>query len=458
MGKNKKSGKTSTLSKGYFPFVSVCTPTFNRRPFIEMMFQCFRNQTYPKDRMEWIIVDDGTDKISDLIYASDIPQIKYISLDKKVSLGEKRNIMHKHIKGSIIVYMDDDDYYPPERVQHAVSRLMEVPSALCAGSSEMYIYFKHINKMYQSGPFSPTHATAATFAFRAELLKQTQFENTAALAEEKAFLKNYTIPFVQLDSLKTILVFSHDQNTFDKKRLLNQGSSVVFKESNKTVDMFIRTEKEKPIYDFFMHDIDERLKVYQAGDPSMKPDVLKQIKEIDASREKQRQESMAKGGAPMSIMIQQDGKPPQELNAEQIVDILQNQQKMMENQKQHIDKQDQYIRSLQEQLAKAEAFIAHLQSIAPKPEDATPKPEDATPKPEDATPKPEDATPKPEDAMCNPENISIELSEPSKSEPEVVLDEPSKSEPESQSVIAEEPCKTVKELPTEIMETIHIAM
>ena len=30
------------------PFVSVCTPTFNRRPFIEMMFQCFRNQTYPK--------------------------------------------------------------------------------------------------------------------------------------------------------------------------------------------------------------------------------------------------------------------------------------------------------------------------------------------------------------------------------------------------------------------------
>jgi glycosyltransferase involved in cell wall biosynthesis len=436
MGKNKKSGKSSTQSKVYHPFVSVCTPTFNRRPFIEMMFQCFRNQTYPKDRMEWIIVDDGTDKISDLIYASNIPQIKYISLDKKVSLGEKRNIMHKHIKGSIIVYMDDDDYYPPERVQHAVSRLMEVPTALCAGSSEMYIYFKHINKMYQSGPFSSTHATAATFAFRAELLKQTQFENNAALAEEKAFLKNYTIPFVQLDSLKTILVFSHDQNTFDKKRLLNQGSSIVFKESDKTVDMFIRTEKEKPIYDFFMRDIDEILKTYKPGDPSMKPDVLKQIKEIDASREKQRQEAMSKGGAPLSIMIQQEGKPPQELNAQQILDILQNQQKAMETQNQHIKKQEEHIKSLQEQLAKAEAFIAHMQPTADKHDDTA----------------------------SNPENISIELTEPSKSEPHVFIEEPSKTDPQ---IVLEEPCKSDPEITNdnsnpdttkEIMETIHITM
>jgi hypothetical protein len=464
MGKNKKSGKSSTQSKVYHPFVSVCTPTFNRRPFIEMMFQCFRNQTYPKDRMEWIIVDDGTDKISDLIYASNIPQIKYISLDKKVSLGEKRNIMHKHIKGSIIVYMDDDDYYPPERVQHAVSRLMEVPSALCAGSSEMYIYFKHINKMYQSGPFSPTHATAATFAFRAELLKQTQFENTAALAEEKAFLKNYTIPFVQLDSLKTILVFSHDQNTFDKKRLLNQGSSIVFKESDKTVDMFIRTEKEKPIYDFFMRDIDEILKNYKPGDPSMKPDVLKQIKEIDATREKQRQEAMAKNGAPMTIMIQQDGKPPQELNAQQILEILQNQQKAMESQNQHIKKQEEYIKILQEQLAKAEGYIRYIQSRSDKPEDGAPKPEDGAPKPEDGAPKPEDGAPKPEDGADKPENISIELSEPSKTDHQVVIEEPSKSDPQ---VVIEEPSKTDPQIindnsnpdtTKEIMETIHITM
>jgi hypothetical protein len=65
------------------------------------------------------------------------------------------------------------------------------PNAMCAGSSEMYIYFKHIQKMYQFGPYGPNHSTAATFAFRKELLKETSFEDNAAVAEERHFLKGY---------------------------------------------------------------------------------------------------------------------------------------------------------------------------------------------------------------------------------------------------------------------------
>ena len=37
------------------PFVSICTPTFNRRPFIPSMIKCFEHQDYPKDRIEWIL-------------------------------------------------------------------------------------------------------------------------------------------------------------------------------------------------------------------------------------------------------------------------------------------------------------------------------------------------------------------------------------------------------------------
>ena len=61
--------------------------------------------------------------------------------------------------------------------------------------------------MYQAGPYGPNHATAGTFAFRVELLKKTKYNENASLAEEKEFLKDYTIPFVQLDPMKTILVF-----------------------------------------------------------------------------------------------------------------------------------------------------------------------------------------------------------------------------------------------------------
>ena len=81
MGKknNKKKNKVK-------PFVSLCTPTLNRRPFIPYMIKCFEHQKYPKNRIEWIIIDDGTDKIEDLV--KDIPQVKYFKYDEKMPLGK----------------------------------------------------------------------------------------------------------------------------------------------------------------------------------------------------------------------------------------------------------------------------------------------------------------------------------------------------------------------------------
>jgi glycosyltransferase involved in cell wall biosynthesis len=313
MNNNKKTIK---------PFVSICTPTFNRRPFIPYMIKCFEKQDYPKDRMEWIIIDDGTDKIGDLVH--DIPQVKYYAYPKKMCLGEKRNIMHEKSRGDYIVYMDDDDYYPPERVSHAIEKLLANPNALCAGSSELYIYFKHIRKMYQFGPYGLNHATAGTFAFRRELLKNHKYNNNASLAEEKEFLKDYSVPFVQLDPFKTILVFSHDHNTFDKRKLLDNPHPDYVKESTKTIDMFI---KEGDMRDFYTNRIYGFLKKYEPGLPSMKPDVLKQITEIEEERKKQ---ATKQSSGSSSISIQQPGQPLITLTIEQVVDMLRQQQSKIE--------------------------------------------------------------------------------------------------------------------------------
>jgi hypothetical protein len=281
------------------PFVSVCTPTFNRRPFIAAMLQCFNHQTYPRDRMEWVIVDDGTDPIEDLV--AQHPCVKYFRLEEKISLGRKRNMMHEKACGDIIVYMDDDDYYPPERVSHAVDTLLHhqkrKTGIKLAGSSEMYIYFKSENlrfsepfpldspnqccgQMVQFGPYGPNHATAATFAFWKELLTDLHlaYDEDACLAEERAFLRGYTVPMAQLDPMKVILVFSHEHNTFDKRMLLqnmgkpNSGMQI----STRTVPDFI---KEPALLQFYMCDVDAALSAYDPGHPSMKPDVLQQIRE-----------------------------------------------------------------------------------------------------------------------------------------------------------------------------------
>ena len=330
MGK-KKSGNKKDL-----PFVSICTPTFNRRPFWEYAIKCFNHQDYPKDKMEWIIIDDGTDKIKDLV--CDISQVKYFEYDTKMPLGKKRNLMHQKSKGDIIVYMDDDDYYPPERVSHAVNMLLTHPNALCAGASEIYIWFKHIQKMFQFGPYGQNHGTAGTFAFRREMLRDHKYEEHAALAEEKAFLKDYSVPFVQLEPKKTILVFSHIHNTFDKKKLLEHGENNYQKTSDRTVDEFIKDQNMK---EFYMEKIDTLLKDYTPGDPSNKPDVLKQMVEIEAERKK----LLEQNSTPGQIVLSQDGKEIV-LNNQQIVQIIQNQQQQLQELERKLVEKDNLIKSL----------------------------------------------------------------------------------------------------------------
>ena len=266
-------------SSDLLPFVSICTPTFNRRPFIPFLKKCFDHQTYPKDRIEWIIIDDGTDPIEDLV--KDIEQVKYFYYEEKMLLGKKRNLMHKKCKGDIIIYMDDDDYYPPERIAHAVETLQENPSFIVAGSSEMHFYFDSRNQVYQCGPYKEFHATAATFAFKKELLLETSYNEENALAEERHFLKNYTIPLKQLDTLKSIMVFSHKHNSLNKEKMLENMESTKTKLSRYTVDDFI---KDPELKQFYMADMNELLTNYEPGKPEHKPKLLEQIKKMEEER------------------------------------------------------------------------------------------------------------------------------------------------------------------------------
>ena len=262
--------KMSDKSKWEKNLISICTPTYNRRPFFPYLIECVMHQTYPLDQIEWIIVDDGTDPIGDLV--RHLSFVKYYYMSDKMTLGKKRNLMHSYCSGSILVYMDDDDYYPPERVSHAIEMLDANPTYLIAGSSEMHMYFNSINKLYQCGPYGPSVATAATFAFRRELLDLTNYENTDEFSEEPHFLKrikNETIiPVLQLDPQKTILVISHPHNSLNKEFMLNDKEQFVMKPSRFNVSDFIAS----PILvDFYIHTVSFLLQRYESGKRENKP-------------------------------------------------------------------------------------------------------------------------------------------------------------------------------------------
>lgn len=275
MGKNKKNlNKAKEL-----PLVSLCTPTFNRRPFIPYMIKCFEHQTYPKDKIEWIIIDDGSDKIEDLV--KDIPQVKYFYYEDKMYLGKKRNLMHSKCSGDIIIYMDDDDYYPPERISHVVDSFQRNPKYILAGSSEMHIYFSSRNEIYQCGPYRENHATAATFAFKKELLLQTSYNNDVAFAEEKLFLKDYSIPMIQLNTLHTIFVVSHKHNSLDKEKLLENPGQTKVKPSRYTIDEFI---KDPELKQFYIYDMKNILEDYELGKQKYKLGLVEQLQTMEERR------------------------------------------------------------------------------------------------------------------------------------------------------------------------------
>jgi len=143
--------------------------------------------------------------------------------------------------------------------------------------------------------------------------------------------------------MKTILVFSHDHNTFDKRKLLENPHPEYFKPSNKTVDMFIRNKNEEDIKDFFLKTIDKSLKNYKPGEPCMKPDALLQMKQI----EEERQKLMQSQNNLQQLMINEEGKPPRPISPNEIAQLM----------NKHIDQ----IKVLTEKNNSLEKMVSNLQ-------------------------------------------------------------------------------------------------
>lgn len=220
----------STYAK---PSVSVITPTYNRRLFLPMLIHLYQLQTYPKDLLELIILDDSPESNEDLIPKND-KTIKYYYQKEKLTLGDKRNKLNELAKGDVIICFDDDDYHFPERIAYSVSCLNS-QKTLIVGSSKINVYYVDIKEMHQYGPFSSTHGTNGTFAYRKEYLKHHQHDPTKNAQEEPSFTNNFSEKMSQLDPDKTIVCMSHSSNTFDKKKLLSQPNNTIMRKLTKLI-------------------------------------------------------------------------------------------------------------------------------------------------------------------------------------------------------------------------------
>jgi hypothetical protein len=122
------------------PPISVLTLTYNRRNFIELCFLNLLVTDYPKNKIQWVIVEDSDDpmlgaldKIKKFEERQPGIEITYVPLSKKKSIGYKRNKAVQAAKHDICVNMDDDDVYPETSFRRRVSWLLAYPEVKVAG-------------------------------------------------------------------------------------------------------------------------------------------------------------------------------------------------------------------------------------------------------------------------------------------------------------------------------------
>jgi glycosyltransferase involved in cell wall biosynthesis len=228
--------------------VAIVTITQEKRiDFFKICSMLVKAQDYSNIK-EWIVINGSNTTETPLLDAfieelkadSKMPLIKYHKSEKK-TIGGYRNDCHKYVTSDIIVCFDDDDYYPPQRVSHAVSKLSKSKCAL-AGCCDMYIYDIHIKKVYQFGNFGNNHSVNNCFAYTNEYMKTHSYNESRTFGEEEEFTEKFTIPMIQLDPARTVVQISHTSNTFNKKIVIFQN--YFLEPSKKTLTLKTASFKE----------------------------------------------------------------------------------------------------------------------------------------------------------------------------------------------------------------------
>ena len=241
--------------------VSIVTITqLSRSKCLFLLYDLILSQTYT-NILEWVIVEgsrnetDGEQNQVNIQCLQDNHQRNFniVYVPRRCASNQKlsdlRNLGNDTCKGDIIVCMDDDDYYPKERVKHAVDQL-EKSDYLLAGCTYIYLYDYGLAKLYKCTGFHSYHSTNNVMAYKREYLLHHRYEPGVSMAEEIGFTNSFTEPMVQLHAKKCVIVSCHTGNTVDKRSFFLQKDIV--NEINDDVHKYIPMNIFGRMRDHFM--------------------------------------------------------------------------------------------------------------------------------------------------------------------------------------------------------------
>ena len=209
------------------PPISIVTLVHNRPKFIENACLNLLSSDYPRDKIEWVVVDDSD---PDQSASNRIVQfgekfapgtLQYIPLTRKRSIGYKRNLGVEKASNEIIVMMDDDDHYPSTSFRRRVAYLLKGRTQYeCAACTTiaMYDLLKGTSAV-NVPPYTlglAERCSEATLTFTKRFWSQQKFPDVG-IAEGEGFLQGRTSQVVEIPPQQIIVALSHRNNTGDRK-------------------------------------------------------------------------------------------------------------------------------------------------------------------------------------------------------------------------------------------------
>ena len=199
------------------PMVSIVTPTKNRYDLFPMAIRNFIYFDYPKDKLEWIIVDDSDDTSHPSVETllSPRPNIHYVKLDGEIewTIAAKRNMGADRATGKYILHMDDDDYYPPESILARVKTLMkyEREGIECVGCNEIgnYNLLSDTSGLSNDGTLG---LSEASMGYSKRFWEKRGFDGDCMRGEHKSFMEGRLQNVITIPYIYVLIAMNHHKN------------------------------------------------------------------------------------------------------------------------------------------------------------------------------------------------------------------------------------------------------
>lgn len=205
------------------PNISILVPTYNRTKFLPLLIHNLKSQTYPHNKLEVCIYDDGTEPFTDNTAGLqlDIYPIKLVYHRDKVkkSIGEKRNYLVKKLsRNKFLCFMDDDDIYSPVYVEYSFKCLKDNKAGLVGSSSMLFTYPEKDYVLTGIKCPKKHQIHEATMLFTRRYFGSMGGFEKSSQGEGVKFIQDRDRDVFNTDINNVMVCVAHDGNTIDKEQ------------------------------------------------------------------------------------------------------------------------------------------------------------------------------------------------------------------------------------------------